>query len=72
MMTELTPLQQKVFDAVKEWGSTKPWFRGVCMDNFPEDDEIESNFDDAVTGVCFETAMWDDPNFYNTLGQHHD
>ena len=64
---ELSELQRKVFDAVIVWGDTKPWFRGVCMNNFPTDDYIKDNFDGAVSGVCLETAMWDDHTFYEHL-----
>jgi hypothetical protein len=64
-MNNLSPLQQKVFDAVIAWGQSKSWFRGVCMDNFPDDVEIQADFDEAVSAVCFETAMWDDRGFFD-------
>lgn len=56
--------QQEVLTKVKEILSSEDWFVGVCLDNFPSDDECRNNFDDAVKSVCFETAMWDDPHFY--------
>ncbi len=57
--------QQKVFDAAKAQLEQKPWFRGVCCNDFPSDNSIDENFDDAVNSVLFETAMWDDPEFFN-------
>lgn len=67
-MKELTELQNKVFNEVLERLEDEPWFKGVCMDNFPEDDYIRDNFEDAVAEVETETAMWDDPDFYSNLG----
>ena len=64
-MAQLTELQQRVFDEAKSQLEDEPWFKGICMDNFPEDVEISENFDDAVTGVVLETSMWDDPDFNN-------
>jgi hypothetical protein len=59
----LTEKQQQVFDIVKKRICNKPWFKGVCVDNFPTDKEIDEDFSSAVNMVEMETEMWDDPNF---------
>lgn len=64
--SEFGPKQEAVFARAKEILEQKPWFKGVCMDNFPEECDIE-NIEDEATGIAFETAMWDDPNFYTSL-----
>jgi hypothetical protein len=62
-MSLLTSLQQKVFDEAKRQLQHEPWFKGICMDNFPTDEAIADNFADAVSDVVLETFMWDDPDF---------
>lgn len=62
---ELSPLQEQVVAAVKAWGSTRPWFQGVCLNEFPTDAEIQEDFDGAVQQVCMTTAYWDAPDFFN-------
>lgn len=64
-MTELTKQQQLVFEAAKARLSTEKWFSGVCCDDFPSDFECTYNFEDSVSCVCQQTAMWDDPNFWD-------
>jgi len=59
----LTPKQQAVANRVKEILQNKPWFRGVCVDDFPTDREIDEDFDGCVAQVEFVTAMWDAPDF---------
>lgn len=59
---ELTPLQQQVFDKAKAWLEKEEWYTGVCMDNFPTDEEItKDGIDHAVERVYDETYMWDGP-----------
>ncbi len=60
---ELTELQQKVFDAARAELKGEPWFQGICMDDFPEDEEILEDFDSAVSAVIIETMFWDGPSF---------
>lgn len=62
--SNLSELQQRVFDAADGKFSSKPWYKGVCLDNFPSDEEIQEDFEGAVTSVYFETAMWDNPDFF--------
>jgi len=63
-MANLTPAQKNVFQEAVNRLKDKKWFDGVCMDNFPEDDDCKSDFEDSVNSVMFETAMYDDPDFY--------
>lgn len=56
--------QKLVFDAVEERLKPKAWFRGVCLNNFPSEDECVDDFQGSVSLVEFETAMYDDPNFH--------
>ncbi len=62
-MIIFTEKQQKVFDAAKNKLKDESWYSGICCDEFPEDEEIDKDFDEAVNSVCFLTAFYDDPNF---------
>lgn len=65
---KLTSLQQQVFDLAKSRLKDKPWFRGICGDSIPSDEEIQRNgVECSVVTVEFETAMWDDPNFHKSF-----
>jgi len=61
----LTKAQKDVMEKVRENLQDRPWFSGVCCDNFPTDKVCRENFDEAVTQVEMETAYWDAPNFWN-------
>jgi hypothetical protein len=61
----MTESQNRVFEEAKKRLKKKKWYRGVCMDNFPSDKVCRDDFEGAVNDVTCETAMWDDPNFYN-------
>lgn len=64
MKTEIfTDSQNKVFNEALKRLESEKWFRGVCCDNFPDDNECKEDFENAVKSVMFETAMWDDPDF---------
>ena len=68
MPQELTELQQQVFDRAYEILKDRPWFRGVCMDSFKtltDQDILREGVEEQAQDVAFETAMWDDPDFYN-------
>lgn len=58
-MSDLTPKQRKVFEAAKARLEKESWFRGVCCDRFPSDQEIDKDFNEAVTHVIMETEWWD-------------
>lgn len=66
-MTTLTPLQETVFEAAKAKLESEPWFQGVCIDDFPTDDDIRENFQWSVIQVEMQTAYWDAPNFMGML-----
>lgn len=66
-LDSLSPLQLSVFEEAKLRLSKFPWFAGVCLDEFPSDEEIEHSFEDAVISVMMETAFWDDPDFYSSF-----
>ena len=59
----LTEKQKAVADRVKEILKSRSWFKGVCVDDFPTDREIDEDFDGCVAQVEFVTAMWDQPDF---------
>lgn len=59
----LTPVQEEFLKKVKEKGEKYCWWRGVCLDNFPDDKDILADPEGSLDGVLFETAMWDDPDF---------
>lgn len=59
----MTALQQQVVKAARKKLEKKSWFRGVCLDNLPDDEYIRRHgFDNAVTDVVVETQLWDDPD----------
>lgn len=67
-MNGLSSLQQQVFDLAKEKLMKESWYRGVCMDNFPNDLNIERDgIESAVYDVWFETAYWDSPMMSGNL-----
>lgn len=57
----LTSKQNAVADKVRSILKDETWFRGIALDNFPSDDEIDADFDGCVSQVICETAYWDDP-----------
>lgn len=62
-MFTLSENQEKVFEAAKAQLKEHSWYRGVCLDHFPTDKEIEEiGFDAAVSRVMTETAFWDAPS----------
>jgi hypothetical protein len=61
----MTESQNKVFEEAKKRLKKKKWFRGICVDNLPSDKDCRDDFEGAVSELIFETAMWDNPNFYN-------
>jgi hypothetical protein len=64
-MNDLTVTQRRVFNEAKSKLENRPWYVGVCMDNFPSDEQILLvGFKMAVSRVILETAMLDDPNIY--------
>lgn len=58
-----TGAQNKVFNEAKARLSRKAWYKGVCADHFPDDQQCANEFERAVSNVIWETAQWDDPNF---------
>jgi hypothetical protein len=61
----MTELQDKVFNAAKKRLEKFNWYKGICLNDFPNDSDIKEDFEDAVTQVMMETAYWDAPNFFN-------
>lgn len=62
ILSKMTELQQKVIDTVIQRLKHEPWFRGVCLDALPSDQEIEKDFEEAVEQLILDTAYWDDPD----------
>ena len=59
-MGQLTEKQEQVFDRAKQMLEGEEWYMGVCMDNFPSDQEIERNgIEESAQSVYCETASWD-------------
>lgn len=59
----LSILQQEVFNKAKKVLKVGNWYNGVCLYDFPTDEEIEKEgIDNAVSIVYSQTAYWDAPN----------
>ena len=59
----LTPLQEQVKARALELVKNEPWFKGLCMDNFPEDHEItRDGIEEHAQQIVCDTAFWDDPS----------
>ena len=56
-----TELQQKVLLEVEKRLQGKPWFKGICTDKIPSDEDIKKDFLRAVQLVQMETEYWDKP-----------
>ena len=51
---------------VRECLQSEPWFRGVCINDFPTDLEIERDgFKSAVETVIMNTQYWDMPGLFD-------
>lgn len=58
----LTTKQKKVYDKALSMLKHEKWYRGVCMDNFPTDKDIERDgTESCASDVFMETAYWDGP-----------
>lgn len=55
----LTESQHHLYREVRARIQDRPWFRGVCLDDFPTDLEIERDREAAINCVIDTTAMWD-------------
>jgi len=55
----VTKLQEEAVEAAALRLKNKKWFRGVCLDNLPDDEEIERDFNAAVDKIIMETQMWE-------------
>lgn len=59
---ERTQKQQAVIEAAAAKLKKNSWFRGVCLDNLPSDEEIDrEGFEEAVEALVLDTAFWDGP-----------
>ena len=56
----MTPAQKEVFEKAKELLQNRSWFRGICTDNFPSNNECVKNPILSVNSVMAETRMWDE------------
>ena len=54
-MNNLTSSQISVLTAARKTLQTKSWYKGVCMDNFPDDYACVTDFENSVLSVIFET-----------------
>lgn len=69
MQTESTPLRDQVFVEATAELSQYSWFRGICCDNAPTEEDIKNDgVKYWVDSLVFETAMWDDPQFFDKFG----
>jgi hypothetical protein len=56
--------RDQVIAAVRDRLHRFDWFKGVCRDQIPSEDEItEANFAEVVDQVALDTESWDNPNF---------
>lgn len=58
----MTDAQKVVFEKAKAILEKKPWYRGVCTDNYPPDSKCIADEKDAIASVVMETMYWDAPN----------
>ena len=58
-MSNWLPTQQAVFQAARKLLKREPWYQGVCLDNFPTEEECHADFDRSVERVFEETRYWD-------------
>lgn len=58
----LTRRQDAVFRKAKRILKRKPWYRGVCLDNFPSEQTCKDKPRQAINSVMMETEYWDAPN----------
>ena len=61
---QFKPAQAAVFAEAKRRLEKRSWFRGVCLDNFPDEEECILNFEESVGEVAHETSFWDDPDYW--------
>jgi hypothetical protein len=56
----LTEKQQRLIKRVKDELKDEPWFKGVCLDNLPEDLDIDRDGEEPwVTQLIMDTFYWD-------------
>lgn len=61
----LSEKQEAVRKKVEAELSQYYWFNKVCLDDFPTDEEIDENFQEAVDTVGIQTAYWDAPSIFD-------
>lgn len=59
----LTQLQEKAINKARENLQGNVWYKGICLDGLPTDQEIMDDFEGSVMMIELETAQWDDPDF---------
>lgn len=57
----MTEAQLKVLEGARARLKRKPWYKGVCLDNFPTDAECIKDEDESIRTVFAETELWDKP-----------
>ena len=63
---ELTDLQKQACALARKQIDGKPWFRGLCLENMPTDEEIAGmGLHEAATSIAFQTAYWDADDVMN-------
>ncbi len=55
----LSERQKTMVQSARQELQTHPWFKGVCFDDLPTDDEIEKDFSSCVERVVMTTEWWD-------------
>jgi hypothetical protein len=58
-MKNLGENQIKVLAAAKQKINQEAWFRGICVDHVPTEQECIDDFAGAVNSVVCETMYWD-------------
>ena len=65
---ELTELQQQALDRAREIMQHEPWFQGVCLTELTQYSDVDiqrDGIEEVAQALVFETAMWDDPDFFD-------
>lgn len=55
--------REKVVEEAKRRIRGESWFKGVCVNHIPNEQDCEDNFEHCVNQVILETEMWDNPDF---------
>lgn len=69
----MTDLQKTVIDAATSSLQHHRWFKGVCLDRLPADEDIHTHgLQWAIDELCVDTTYWDAPWWWGCSEESHD